>query len=87
MHHVLCQRGGRRTALVVDLGRRFANFTPFNKYSQSGSLDPESDPSLDAADDLLDNVLLVRKTPKYDRLKDSSLIQHPYIRDVLLNNW
>ena len=29
--------------------------------------------------DLLDNVLLVKKTPKYDRLKDTALIKHPYI--------
>ena len=29
--------------------------------------------------ELLKNVLLVRKTPKYERLKDSELIKHPYI--------
>jgi len=33
------------------------------------------------------NVLLVRKTPKYLRLKDTEVIEHPYIRDVLLQNW
>ena len=33
----------------------------------------------DQAKDLLSNVLLVLKTPKYERLKDSQLIKHPYI--------
>ena len=37
--------------------------------------------------ELFRNVLLVRKTPKYFRLKDTELIEHPYIRDVLLNIW
>lgn len=39
------------------------------------------------ADDLLSDVLLVRKTPKFDRLKDSELIDHPYIQGKLINNW
>lgn len=39
------------------------------------------------ADNLLSDVLLVRKTPKYDRLKDSDLINHPYIQGKLINNW
>ena len=29
--------------------------------------------------DLLSDVLLVKKTPKYDRLKNSKFIEHPYI--------
>lgn len=37
--------------------------------------------------DLLDNVLIVRKTPKYERLKDSEYIKHPYIQDILIKNW
>ena len=37
--------------------------------------------------DLFKNVLIVRKTPKYQRLKDSEFIKHPYIQDVLLQNW
>lgn len=28
---------------------------------------------------LMDNVLLVRKTPKFERLKDSTFIKHNYI--------
>jgi hypothetical protein len=42
----------------------------------------QSDPVANAADqakDLLKNVLLVKKTPKYDRLKDTEMIKHPYI--------
>jgi hypothetical protein len=39
------------------------------------------------AKDLLKDVLLVKKTPKYDRLKDTEMIKHPYIQDVLINNW
>jgi hypothetical protein len=31
--------------------------------------------------------LLVKKTPKYDRLKNSTLIEHPYIQNILLKNW
>jgi len=42
------------------------------------------DPS---ADDLLRDVLLVKKTPKFDRLKDSDLIDHPYIKGKLMGNW
>lgn len=73
---------------LVGLHRHFTNFTPFNKYTQTATLNPECDPSFDTiADDLLANVLFVRKTPKYDRLKDSDLINHPYVRDVLLKNW
>lgn len=37
--------------------------------------------------DLLDNVLIVRKTPKYERLKDTESIKHPYIQDILIKNW
>lgn len=33
----------------------------------------------DQAKDLLRDVLLVKKTPKYDRLKDTEMIKHPYI--------
>lgn len=88
MHPLLCQKVCKRPSQIVEVSRRFANFTPFNKYSQTSSLSAESDPSLDSSTDhLLDNVLLVRKTPKYDRLKDSELIEHPYIRDILLKNW
>jgi len=29
--------------------------------------------------ELLQDVLLVRKTPKYERLKNSKFIEHPYI--------
>lgn len=88
MHQTLRRTVGKRPSLGLTIKRRFGNFTPFNKYSQGGMLDQENDPKLDeAARHLFDNVLLVRKTPKYDRLKDSPLIQHPYIRDVLLNNW
>lgn len=43
--------------------------------------------SMDQAKDLLKDVLLVKKTPKYDRLKNSEMIKHPYIQDVLINNW
>jgi hypothetical protein len=41
----------------------------------------------ETAKNLFSNVLLVRKTPKYFRLKDSEEIQHPYVKDVLLENW
>lgn len=37
--------------------------------------------------DLLDDVLLVRKTPKFDRLKSSPLLENAYVKDVLMNNW
>ena len=41
----------------------------------------------DLPTDLLKNVLLVKKTPKYERLKNSKFIEHPYIQDVLIHNW
>lgn len=50
----------------------------------------QGDPIANAAEqakDLLRDVLLVKKTPKYDRLKDTEMIKHPYIQDVLINNW
>ena len=37
--------------------------------------------------DLLDNVLLIRKTPKYERLRGSEKIENSYIQDNLLNGW
>ena len=37
--------------------------------------------------DLLDDVLLVRKTPKFNRLKASPMLQNAYVKDVLMNTW
>ena len=41
-----------------------------------------------AGGDLLRNVLIIRKTPRYERLKDNSAaINHPYVQNVLINGW
>ena len=37
--------------------------------------------------ELLSDVLLVQKTPRYERLKDGEIINHPYVQDVLIHNW
>jgi len=37
---------------------------------------------------LLRNVLIIRKTPRYERLKDNAAaINHPYVQNVLINGW
>ena len=47
--------------------RRFGEVEAHNKNTHGQS------------QDLLRDVLLVKKTPKYDRLKNSEFIKHPYI--------
>lgn len=56
-------------------------------YSISNSLAQKSEQLIDVdhvcsdqeAKDLFKNVLLVKKTPKYERLKDEEIVKHPYI--------
>lgn len=38
-------------------------------------------------DGILSNVLIVKKTPRYERLKNTPMMEIPYVKDVLLKNW
>lgn len=68
-----------RRVLPSNLGRR--------ALSQDLRQAQSAASSLNGASDLFKNVLIVRKTPRYFRLKDTEYINHPYIRDVLLGGW
>ena len=43
--------------------------------------------SLKSQDGILSDVLIVKKTPRYERLKNTPMMEIPYVKDVLLKNW
>jgi len=78
----------RKNKSITDTAKRSFSI-PFNRFAQTDTqFTPDCNPLDDKSmDNLLSDVLLVRKTPKYDRVKDTRLMGHAYIKEKLLDSW